>query len=616
MRRHFSDRRVHLAIGFFAITLAALALLLAAFPWGIFKRIAEQRLTARFERQVRIGAMERVDRFGFTPTIALRDVRIPGPGWAGRNDLVRAEQIQVSFPALPLLIGKLSPREITVDGAQVHLVRAKDGRENWRDERRTGKSGQSTLEGLTVRRSRLIYRDAKRERQVNLAVTSDTQGLRLSGPGVVRGAKVDVTLRAPAVTGNRQGGWPFDARIAGDQLRMHAKGVMAAPLDTSRMTLDVTAEAADLALIDAVIEAGLFQSQPVSLSAHVRREPQRWLIDRLNGRIGRSDISGTLTVDKVDGRSKLDGTVRSRQMDFADLSSDEGLARAAAKEQALGPRIVPDTRVNLAKVGRTDGRINFRVDRIVSREGPSSLTNMAGTLVLDHRVLTIAPLRIGLRRGYITGRAVVDQGDNGPVPLVRLDLKLIDSSIPALGGGGGTVTGRVDGRAVLAGRGSTIREAVGNADGRIGIVARDGALPTEIAAALGFDAGRAILAGSDDRAALRCVVAGFTLRGGRGRAGPFVVDTAQSRLDGTGTLTFPQEALSIRLTGAPKRDAILRLPGSATMTGTLSRPDIVVPPEVKSVGNVFKALGRAITGRQGPVAQDADCERLSARVLR
>ena len=83
-----------------------------------------------------------------------------------------------------------------------------------------------------------------------------------------------------------------------------------------------------------------------------------------------------------------------------------------------------------------------------------------------------------------------------------------------------------------------------------------------------------------------------------------------------GGLTPDNVAEAIRLTGAPKRDAILRLPGSATMTGTLSRPDIVVPPEVKSVGNVFKALGRAITGRQGPVAQDADCEELSARVLR
>ena len=98
--------------------------------------------------------------------------------------------------------------------------------------------------------------------------------------------------------------------------------------------------------------------------------------------------------------------------------------------------------------------------------------------------------------------------------------------------------------------------------------------------------------------------------------GPFVVDTTQSRLDGTGTISFPSEALAIRLTGAPKERAVLRLPGSATMTGTISEPNIVVPKEVKSIGNIFKAIGRAITGRQGPTAQDADCSGLAARVLR
>jgi AsmA family protein len=41
-----------------------------------------------------------------------------------------------------------------------------------------------------------------------------------------------------------------------------------------------------------------------------------------------------------------------------------------------------------------------------------------------------------------------------------------------------------------------------------------------------------------------------------------------------------------------------------------------VPKEVKSVGNVFKAIGRAITGKQGPTATDADCAGLAAQVLR
>ncbi|ONF96132.1 AsmA family protein [Sphingomonas jeddahensis] len=617
MIQPLANRRLRIAAIIVTAFLAVLAVALAAFPWGLLKGVIESRMTERFGRPVTIGAMERVDRFGFTTSVRLHDVRVPGPAWAGDADLALVRDMEIGFSALSLVTGRLALSHVTLSGARLHLIRARDGRENWRGSARRGGSGGGGLDRLTVHDSRLTYRDAKQDRSFDLALASNAAaGLRLNGSGTVRGTPVQVAIRAPAISDKAEGRWPFDARIAGDGLTMHAKGSMDAPLDTDRMTLDVTAQARDLKLIDAIIEAGLFRTQPVTLSAHVRREPGRWLIDRLDGRIGRSDLSGTLTVGKQDGRTKLDGTFTSRQLDFDDFASDEGLAQRTAKERATGPRVVPDTRVNLAKIGSTDGRIAFRVGRIVSREGPSSLTSLSGTLVLDHRVLTVAPLTIGVREGRITGRAVIDQRDDGPVPLVRLDFRLTDSSIPALGGGGGSVTGRVDGRAVLAGRGSTIREAVGRADGRIGLVARNGELPREIAEALGFDAGSALLARDDARAVLRCVVVGLDMRAGRGRAGPFVVDTSQSRLDGEGTVTFPGETLAIRLSGAPKHDAVLRLPGSATMGGTVSAPDIVVPREVKSVGNVFKALGRAITGRQGPVAQDADCAGLAARVLR
>lgn len=617
MFRPLANRRIRIAATIVTVVVAALALALAAFPWGLLKGVIEDRMTDRFGRPVTIGAMERVDPFGFTTTVRLSDVRVPGPAWAGPHDLARVRQMEIGFSALSIVTGRLALKDVAISGARLNLVRATDGRENWRGSARRGGSGGGGLDGLIVRDSRLSYRDDKQDRSFNLAIASDAQrGLRLQGSGTVRGTPVRVAVRAPAISGERQGEWPFEARLAGTDLAMQAKGRMARPLDTDRMTLDVTARAGDLKLIDAVIEAGLFRTQPVTLSAHVRREPGRWLIDRLDGRIGRSDLSGRLTVGKVDGRTKLDGSFSSRQLDFDDLASDEGLARAAARKRAIGPRVVPDTRVNLAKIGKTDGRIAFRVGRIVSRHGPSSLSTLAGTLALDHRVLKISPLTIGMRQGRIVGSATVDQGDNGPLPLVRLDLKLVDSSIPALGGGGGSVTGRVDGRVVLAGRGSTIREAVGRSSGRIGLVARNGELPREIAEALGFDAASALLARHDARAILRCVVVELAMNAGRGTARQFVVDTSQSRLDGAGAVTFPGETLAIRLSGAPKHDAVLRLPGSATMAGTISQPDIVIPREVKSVRNVFRALGRAITGRQGPVAQDADCAALAARALR
>lgn len=594
-----------------------LLVVVAAFPFGMLKGVVADRLSKRFGRPVTITAMERVDAAGFTPTIAVRGVTIPQADWAGSGDFLRLREARVSFPVWPLLTGTFRPRDIRVEGLQLALVRDANGRTNWSRPGAPESGGSSNdLKGLTVRDSVLYYRDAKRRRQVTVAFTSDAQGLRATGTGTIRGTPVRIALTGASVAQPTPGPWPFTAAIDGAALRMRASGRMDRPLDTDAMTLDVDARAADLRLIDAVIEAGLFGTQPVAIVAHVRHAAPRWIVTGLKGTIGRSDIAGRLTVDKRDGRTRLDGAIASNRFDFDDLSSDEGLAKGAALERAIGPRVVPNTRIDLSNVDRTDGRIAVRVAGVVSRGGGTSVTGVQGVLTLDHQRLQVEPLVIRLAGGTARGAVTVDQRRGAPSPTLTVDLRLTGTRVEALAGTGGAFTGRVAARARLTGRGETIRAAIGRSAGRIGFVVRDGALPARYAAALGFDAGRALLADGDDTAGLRCMVLGLAVRDGRGRAAPLVVDTSASQLRGTGTVSFPAERIDFRLNGAPKGRSLLRLPGSAYMTGTLSDPVLTVPPEVKSAGNIFKAIGRAITGHQGPTATDADCAGLAARALR
>ena len=591
---------------------------LAAFPWGSLKGVIERQLTARFGRPVTIGGIERVDAFGFTPTIRITQVHIPQPDWVGTGDFVRLREAEATFSALALLKGAFGPRDVKASGLRLVLVRDKTGRTNWERPGKPKGGGSSTdLQGLTIRDSVIAYRDDKQDRVITARFASDPMhGIRVKGAGTIRGAAVTVAVSGPSVERFQGKPWPFTASIDGDALSITAKGRMDRPLDTDAMELDVTARAADLKLIDAVIEAGLFRTQPVSFSAHVRHDQPKWTVTRLKGVVGRSDFAGQVSVDKQDGRSKIAGDIVSRQLDFADLSSDQGLAEGAALERAIGPRLVPNTRIDISKIKTTDGRIGFRIGRIVSAQGPSSILSATGALSIDHQLLTLDQLVARLPHGTVTGRLVVDQRDGRRVPTLAIDLRLRGSRVQDLAGGGGDFSGNVSARARLTGTGETIRAAVGHANGTIGFVARDGQLPGGIAAALGFDAARALLAKDDERAGLRCVVLKLDVTRGRGRIDPMIVDTTASQLRGVGTVVFPGETLDIRLTGAPKQHALLQLPGSAAMTGTIQQPQVTIPPEVKSVGNIFKAIGRAITGKQGPTASDADCSGLAARVLR
>ncbi|WP_380783250.1 AsmA family protein [Sphingomonas sp. R86520] len=616
--RWFAKRWVRVT-GIVVLAVVALGLIgLAAFPWGSLKGVIERQLTARFGRPVTIGGIERVDHFGFSPTIRITQVRIPQPDWAGSGDFVRLREAEATFSGLALLKGGFGPRDVKASGLYLALVRDKSGRTNWdRPGKAEGGGSSNDLQGLVIRDSVISYRDAKQGRQITARFSSDPiTGIRANGTGTIRGAAVTIAVAGPSVERSQGKPWPFTASIDGAALSIAAKGVMDRPLDTDAMSLDVTARATDLKLIDAVIEAGLFRTQPVSFSAHVRHDLPKWAITQLKGVVGRSDFAGHVTVDKQDGRSKVNGDIVSRQFDFADLSSDEAQAKGAALERTIGPRLVPNTRIDIGKIDTTDAQFGFNIRHIVSAKGKSPIAAAKGMIAIDHQLLTLDRLVARLPQGIVTGKVNVNQRAGRKTPTVTIDLRLSGSSVQALAGGRGDFSGNVSARVRLTGSGETIRAAVGNANGTIGFVARDGQLPQGIAAALGFDAARALLAKDGERAGLRCVVLNLDVTRGRGRVDPMIVDTTASQLRGQGSVVFPGETLAITLKGAPKQHALLQLPGSASMTGTIQQPHVTIPPQVKSVGNIFKAIGQAITGRQGPTARDADCAGLAARVLR
>jgi uncharacterized protein involved in outer membrane biogenesis len=339
-----------------------------------------------------------------------------------------------------------------------------------------------------------------------------------------------------------------------------------------------------------------------------------WIVTGLRGTVGRSDLTGRITARRVDGRTKLDGAVTFGRLDFDDLASHAGLARAHQVTAQIGRKLVPPTRINLAHVGPADGVIEIAARRLISKQ-PSALAAMRGTLTLDHRRLTADPFTLDLTRGRITGRIVVDQRDGAPLPRVTLALDLTGTTLTTLAGGDGDVTGAVTGRLRLTGRGSTFREVVGNADGRIGLIARDGVLPAKVASDLGFDVARALTTVEDKQAGLRCVAIGLAMRRGTGTFDPMVIDTTRAQSRGIGTIRFPQEALAIRLTGAPKKKSVLRLPAAILVGGTIKEPEVDLQKGAKSFGNILKAIGQSIAGDQPPRATDADCDSLAASAL-
>lgn len=602
---------------FCGILLLAL-LALAAFPWGMLKGTIERRLTDRIGRPVTIGAMAREDVLSFHPTVRLANMRMPQPDWVKPKlgDLAQIGEARVRFSALALLMGGPVLKALDLRGARLNLYRTADGRENWTGEKSQAsdqRGGRPAFDRLEISDSRIVYRDDKQRRSIDAALRVDAKGLRLSGSGDVRGHPVRVTASgAPILNHGADARWPFRVAIAGDAVGFTLDGSMDRPLDVGHLRGAATAHAIDLALLDAIIEAGLPGTQPVRLTAQVIRDKPDWTVTALKGTIGRSDLTGHATIKKRDGRTRIDGVIRSARFDFDDLSSNEGKRKGAAKRARFGERIVPDTAIDLKTVARTDGRLELKADRLLW-PGSSPFRSLSGTLNLDHSRLVLEPLTLGLTRGILSGKLVVDQRQGGPRLVVDLTLRsarLLDFFPDT------KIDGSLIGRIALVGRGRTVREAVGVSTGTIALVARDGVIPARTAALLGQDVGKGLTVDKDKQAVLRCLIARLDVVDGIAKPNPVLIDTSRAQTRATGTIALSSERMALSLTGAPKSRALLRLEGPVPIGGTIKAPDIRVPAETRSAKGIFRMIGKAINGTQEPRAADADCDGLARVALR
>ncbi|TPG56184.1 AsmA family protein [Sphingomonas glacialis] len=597
-------RRPALAIGAaLLVAIGVVVLALGAFPVGLLRGVVENRVSAALHTKVEIGSVTRDGLFSYTPVVALRDVRIAQPAWAGQGDFVRVSTVRVRVPMLALLTGRFRPDRVAIDGARIAFVRDASGRANWQPDGAKSKQGgtsRPSLSDLSVTNTQIVLRDAKRQLIVAGPLTVDaTQGLRLSAKGSFR--ETPATL---ALTGGRIAGidptapYPFAVKLSSSALDFSAQGTAQGVLDTRHFTATIRAQAPTLKNLDYLIEAGLFGTQPIDLNGTIRHDVRDWYVDRLAGTIGRSRFAGRATVHKYGIRTAIDARIHASQFDFDDLADSQGRAESAARLARIGPRVIPPTRIDLSKLWKTDGTIRFAADRLLSKDG-TVFQSLSGTLNLDNRRLTVSDVVATLANGRMTCTLRVDHRSG--LPKLAIDMRLAGLRLERLVGKPDMLGGEVRGHIVLSGQGETVRDALAHGSGKAAIVATQGHVQRMIADVLGQSLSGAIahaIGGPSDTVPLQCLVADFRGTNGVLVPRPLEIDTGSSVGRGAGRIVLDGERIDLTLAGTTKSRALLRITDPIRIGGTLSEPSIAVAgigaKDKPSAGGVLKVLGRSI----------------------
>lgn len=632
--------------GVLALIALAIGVFLALFRWNWLRGPIDAYASVELQRRVAIHGDLAVHPWSWRPSATAENVTIGEPAWAGSGDMATLPRLTVSADLKSLFTGRPVLPVVATEAPTITLIREASGRNNWT----FGLAGQvgpqplrlPRIGRLSIDNGRIAFRDARRKLTFAGAVSSNERiagyGLgrfTMSGRGTIGGTPFTAeVLGGTLLAIDPDQPYPFTADIRSGPTRVVAEGDIAHPFDLSVVRATTHISGPDMADLYGLTGLTLPNSPPYNLAGEVSRDGPRIDVANIRGRIGSSDLSGHLRLQEINGRRDMTGALASRRLKLADLTAVIGGApRALIKGATVSPRqqaeaarltaehrILPDARLDVARVRDMDADVRYRADTVDA--GPLPVREVLVHARLDHGLLTLDPASLVLPQGALAGRLRLDA--RGATPQVAADISLARADIGELVAKtpeAGTVGGSLEGRARLAGAGASVRQVAADVNGVVAVAVPRGQLRRLFAELMGVDVGRSLflyLAKDDKPTPVRCAVAEFRAEGGVLTAQRILIDTGEVQATGKGVIDLRNESLDLALNGKPKHFRLFRLAAPITIRGRLDGPKLGVDVG-KSGGQL--ALGALLGAFVSPVAaiipfvaaggaKDADCHAL------
>ncbi|WET40848.1 AsmA family protein [Citrobacter enshiensis] len=302
-----------------------------------------------------------------------------------------------------------------------------------------------------------------------------------------------------------------------------------------------------------------------------------------NGRIGDSDVHGSLTYTTGKPRPKLEGDVESRQLRLADLGPLIGVdsGKGSRTEQRKGEKdlqpagkVLPYDRFETDKWDVMDADVRFKGRRI---EHGSSLPirDLSTHIILKNADLRLQPLKFGLAGGSIVSNIHLE-GDKKPmrgraeIQARRLKLKALMPDVELMQ----KTLGEMNGDAQIRGSGNSVAALLGNSNGNLKLLMNDGLVSRNLMEIVGLNVGNFIVGQifGDDEVRVNCAAANLDITNGVARPQLFAFDTENAVINVIGTASFASEQLDLTIDPESKGIRIITLRSPLYVRGTFKNP--------------------------------------------
>jgi uncharacterized protein involved in outer membrane biogenesis len=553
-----------------------------------------------------------------TPRVSAEDISFANVDWAKNQEMAEVKKLVFSVSPLPLLEKKFILPGVEIERPHLSIDRAGDGKNNWTFKLDSAGDEPSEwrleLQRLVVNNGLIQVLDAIRKVDMKADINTEVDsqyGISWKFAGSYNGETVSGSGRAGTLVAlQQQNPYPVEAHAQLGKTVIDVQGVLNRPSDLAGLDVHLKISGVSMAALFPITGIVLPETPPYStegrLVGTLNSQGGNWLYEKFSGKVGSSDLAGTLEYSMRQPRPLLRGEVISHSLSMIDLApligADSNESKARRGVPALQPpgKVLPVEEFKAERWDSIDADVRFTGRKIV-RDKALPIENLTAHVRLQNGILSLTPLKFGIAGGSLVSYLKLD-GTSKPL---KAELKItarglrLKNLLPTF-----ELTqasfGEIRGAASLSATGNSVAALLGSSNGEIKASLKEGTISKLLVEAMGLNVGSIIVTKikGDEQIKLNCVAGEFAVTNGQMQAQTVKVDTEDSVVDVGGQISLSQEKFDLTIKSESKGMRVISLSSPIYIKGTFLNPDVALDKGILAL----KAGGAGLLGAVAPAA--------------
>jgi len=625
--------------GVIASLFALILIFILVFDFNWLRVPVQNYISKKTQREFRMSHL--AVKPGWHPRVILDNVYFQNADWSKQGPMANIGKLEFTVSLRDLWEHKVVLPRLALSNADITMEELADGRRNWIFSDPGDKSETVfRVSTLSVDHGKLHY--INHGSPFDLTINADTFDPG-AAPEVTNASKAasnrsfttrysfqgkyrDAGFSGKAFTGDaltfQESKIPFPIRgnIIAGTTRLDVDGSVADVVHISAIDTQLHISGQTLANLYPFLLLPLPASPPYDVKGRLKMNGDHFAMNDLAGKIGSTDVAGRGAYERRKPRPLLTGELHSNLLNIADLgpliglkTKDSGNAprptqagtetRAAAtagEHTSGGDKMLPTGTFEATRLRAIDADVTYEAGKVTGPQELALETFYASLHVHDAQ-LSLRPLQFGFAGGRLISNVKMDARGKPLKASADVDFRHVEvgklfPALPNVAKGAGLVGAQIR----LRGEGDSVADLVGSSSGTAAVAISDGRISNLLDAAVSLNGGRAIpaLMGRDHDIAIRCGGAAFEVSNGQAKSTLMVLDTAQTRIDGQGTVDLKNEKFDIIFSPKPKHPGILSLRTPLRVYGSFRHPDYALDKKVLAL----RAGGALALAAVSPIA--------------